>query len=596
MKQYSRTCAGALMAVALCFAAAPAWAAWDRFEIIHWQTRDAAQLETLRRLGVTAVTVIPARGVLDQEIAAPSALGLRWYLENVATDFYAPYHKYTPGKIENWRFLEAQERYRANPEDTAALHREPSLSDPEARARIAARLTDLAARQKAFRPLYYSLGDETGIADLAAFWDFDLSPASVAGFRAWLRTQYGSLDALNAEWGSSWPAWEAIEPETTRLAMRRTDGNFAAWNDFKAWMDTSFAEALRFGTDALHRADPTALAGIEGTQIPGWGGYDYTKLAQAVDVVEIYDDGENLPILRSLNPGVTALITSGAATPEALHGLWREVLRGARGLILWDEDNSIVTPGAEPGARGQAYAPVFAALRGPLGQRLVEAETLYDPVAILYSPVSFRVRWMLDHQPNGDAWMSRSAEIELGDNAFRVALREYAAAVRRFGLTPRFISPGQLAKGPPEARLLILPHTLALSEEEVRAIAAFAARGGTVVSDIAPGAYDEHGRPRPATPVLPVARVTPRALTAPAAPAFAVDSPDNDVDTYMFVSRGKRLLALHRRAPGGAVGPVTVYMHGSRASDVVTGQDHAASELLTLMLDPVTPIVLEIDP
>ena len=107
-----------------------------------------------------------------------------------------------------------------------------------------------------------------------------------------------------------------------------------------------------------------ALSAIEGVQLPGWGGYDYAKLAHAVDVMEIYDSDENLPLIRSINPAVIPLITSFGATPADLHGIWRSVLRGARGLILWDEDNSIVRPDASPGPRAAAYAPIFAALRG----------------------------------------------------------------------------------------------------------------------------------------------------------------------------------------------------------------------------------------
>ena len=49
----------------------------------------------------------------------------------------------------------------------------------------------------------------------------------------------------------------------TRQAMRRSDDNFAAWADFKAWMDVAFARALRMGTDAVHEADPTALAWLD---------------------------------------------------------------------------------------------------------------------------------------------------------------------------------------------------------------------------------------------------------------------------------------------------------------------------------------------
>ena len=481
----------------------PAFAAWDSFEIIEWQPHGPTQLEAMRRLGITAVAVVADRDgtgtPLARQTAAPLAAGLRWYIENIATDLYASYHRYTPGRPVNWRFLAAQERYRANPADDTALFREPSLLDQTWRERIRARLTDTVAQQKSHRPLYYSLGDETGIADLSAYWDFDLSPASVAGFRAWSRDQYGSLAALNAEWGTAYATWDSIQPETTRETMRRTDENFAAWNDFKAWMDTSFAAALRFGTDAIHRADPTALSAIEGVQVPGWGGYDYAKLAHAVDVMEIYDGDENLPLVRSINPHVVPLVTSFGFGRADLHGIWRTLLRGARGLILWDEDDGIVRPDSSLGARGKAYAPVFAALHGEIGRRLLDAEPIYDSVAILYSPVSFRVNWILDHRRDGDGWMHRSAEIETQDNAWRVSLRGYADALARMGLHPRFITEDQLARGLLPEATLILPHSIALSDQEARAIDAFRGRGGTVIADTPPGQFDEHGRRRTAS-------------------------------------------------------------------------------------------------
>jgi len=312
--------------------------AWPDYQIIEWQPRNAAQLVTLKRIGVTAATVIADRDGTGTLLAVQTApllrAGLRWYVENIATDFYAQYHRWTPGKPVNWRFVDLQRRYRTNPDDLAALVRDPSLSDPVWQARIDARLTAIVRQEARFHPLYYSLGDETGIADLSAFWDFDLSPESLAGMRGWLRQQYGTLDALNTEWGTHFAAWNDVRPETTIQAMHRTDGNFAAWADFKAWMDVAFATALRRGTDAVHAADLTALAAIEGAQMPGWGGYDYTLLAHAVDLMEIYDTGENLPILRSLNPHLIALGTSFAAQPQDVYWIWRELLRGTRGLIL----------------------------------------------------------------------------------------------------------------------------------------------------------------------------------------------------------------------------------------------------------------------
>ena len=299
---------------------------------------------------------------------------------------------------------------------------------------------------------------------------------------------------------------------------------------------------------------------------------------------------------------MVALATSAGATPADLHAIWRGALRGVRGLVLWDEDDGIVRPDASLGPRAAAYAPVFKLLRGEIGRRLVAAEPILDPVAVLYSPVSFRVRWMLDHRPEGNAWMKRSAETEGGDNAFRVALRDTVAALARMGLRPRFVTPEQLASGPPPERALILPQTLALSEREIAAVRRFAARGGRMIADVPPGSFDGHGRRRAAAPSIPATIAAPadlaKVLTVP--PAFRVEAPEGDVDTYLFRSQGRRLLALHRRAPGA--GPeavpeeVIVHLNGAGARDLVTGQVYGGAERLSLTLGPVTPAFLEIIP
>jgi hypothetical protein len=71
----------------------------------------------------------------------------------------------------------------------------PSLSDH-------AWLTKIRnSAHRRYSPLFYNLSDEARIADLDAFWDFDFSPTSLAAMRESLMSQYGTLDALNAEWG-----------------------------------------------------------------------------------------------------------------------------------------------------------------------------------------------------------------------------------------------------------------------------------------------------------------------------------------------------------------------------------------------------------
>ena len=98
--------------------------------------------------------------------------GLRWYVENIATDFYSSYHRYTAGKPVNWRFVETKKAYREAPLDPRALFREPSLSDPLWQARIRDRLAETVRLHRADRPLFYdlvALGEERDVDGVAMF-------------------------------------------------------------------------------------------------------------------------------------------------------------------------------------------------------------------------------------------------------------------------------------------------------------------------------------------------------------------------------------------------------------------------------------------
>ena len=456
-----------------------------------WQDQAASRLPGLRALGVTGFKRFPGD---------PPGPATPFYVENIATDFYSAYHRWTPDRPVTARFDDVKALHRANPRDLSAFVRQPSLSDPAALAGVTARLADTVATHRADHPLYYSLGDEPGIADLAAAWDFDLSPDSLDGMRTWLRARYGTLDALNRQWGTNYAGWEQVQPELTTVAMARKDGNWSAWADWKEWMDESFTRAVRAGTDAVHAADPGALAALEGAQVPGWGGYDYGRLAGAVDAMEIYDNAANIDIALSLNPDLVVLTTSGAAGQT--RQLWRDRLRGTRGLILWDENDTVVHDDGTPGPRGVADGPVWRALAGPEAARFAAGQVRPDGVAVLYSQASFRTQWMLDHAAAGDRWTERDAEREGENTSWRASLRGVQSALAHLALRGRWTTPDRLAATlqEPGVSVLLLPHAVALGDNEVKTIEAFRSRGGLVLADVPPGAFDASSRRRAALP------------------------------------------------------------------------------------------------
>src|SRR5207249_1684686 len=110
--------------------------------------------------------------------------------------------------------------------------------------------------------------------------DYCFCPLTLHAFRDHLRQQYGSLDALNAEWETHFPTWDAVEPMTTyeikdrereALAGHRPE-NYAPWADHRAYMDLSFARTIERLRRAVRAVDPVTPVGIEGTQMPSaWG-------------------------------------------------------------------------------------------------------------------------------------------------------------------------------------------------------------------------------------------------------------------------------------------------------------------------------------
>src|SRR5262245_34543986 len=600
---------------------------WSEYRAIRWHPQKTGSCAALKELGIDAGAVIPEDGErpaenIEQRIAPLLECGLTLYVENIATDFYSAYHRWSPDKPVNWRFVEVKKAHQDNPQDLRALMRDPSLSDPEWQKRIRNRLTETVRAYRAHRPLFYNLADEPGIADLSAFWDFDLSPHSLAGMRRWLKGRYRSLAALNQQWGSCFADWNSVRPMTTAEAMKRSDGNYSAWADFKEWMDVEFARALKRGTLAIHNADPGAYSAIAGGQIPGWGGYDYSRLANAVDLMELYDGGGNVEIARSLNPKLVLLNTSWDSGPAEIRAIWRSLLRGGRGVIFWDPERRIVDDDGRTGERGERVAPVLREIKSGLGALLIHSQRQIAPIAVLYSPPSMRLQWILDWQPKGTAWSDREArEVYEDENPARSSMTAFFDFLGRVGLEPRVLTPELIEKGAlrQNTRVLILPRVLALSEREAAQIHRFAANGGTVIADGIPGTFDQHGR-RLAAPLLAgLFRTKARGdkgsastldssfsdggdelmkilAAAGVEPAITITRSDGsralNIETQLWRNGTATILALQRSADEAASdgAPVLLRVRNfARVYDLRAGILRGTVNSLALTIDPVAP-------
>ena len=68
---------------------------WSDYRAIVWHSQKAGSCAALKELGIDAVAVIPedrerpTRNI-ERRIAPLRDCGLRWYVENIATDFIRP--------------------------------------------------------------------------------------------------------------------------------------------------------------------------------------------------------------------------------------------------------------------------------------------------------------------------------------------------------------------------------------------------------------------------------------------------------------------------------------------------------------------------
>ena len=413
------------------------------------------------------------------------------------------------------------------------LVRDFCLDDPQWRGWAREEVRRIAARNGPHQPLAYNLRDELSTTYSANPFDYDFNPIALAGFRRWLRTQYPSLAALNAEWETAFAQWDDVTPFTTdeiknRMASGQalprgkpdwqelealkfdpssapsapTRWNFSPWADFRSYMDRSLADALDDLRQADHRVDPQTPVGIEGTQMPdAFGGYDLWRLSRALDWVEPYDIGNAREIFGSFMPGrpiVTTVFESD--TEHARRRLWHLLLEGDRGCIVWWSEDCLDFHSANDAltAKAKALAPVLREMTSPLAQLFLRAEPVRDPIYIYYSQPSLQVDWLLESTVDGATWPRRFSSFEAAHNHAAQARDGWLKALQDLGYSPQFISAEQIESGQLAAQsnaVLVLSSVYALSDKEVKQLSLSAAKERSFFDDW-PGTFDQHGKLR----------------------------------------------------------------------------------------------------
>lgn len=410
------------------------------------------------------------------------------------------------GDFDALQYLTRKELHRRTGEKRF-LSRNPSLDDPRVLDRIAAIAASAARNKAVYNMDYYFVGDEGSLTSYGDPVDYSWDEHALAGFRAWLRATYGSLDALNAGWGTRFAAWGDVLPATTEEA--RATRRFPPWADHRTYMERSFANAYQVVRNAVVSTDPEGRIALSGTQATTpYNGSDWYRLDRVVDDFLSYSGGNQWDFHRSFaKPGsrIGFWTGYGRSGVGVQHEIWTAAMSGVlHPNLFWSP--SVINPDLTFSKSGRDMGTVFRALRFEgVGKLLMESERVTDGIAIHYSMPSVHAAGILGLHS------SAKGDEESGPG-FPANRDGWTRTLADLGLSYDFLAAPQIEQGGLDlrkTRVLVLPMSLAISKAEAEAIEAFARAGGIVIADVVPGVMDEHcawapsGMLRPLFPVAP---------------------------------------------------------------------------------------------
>ena len=469
----------------------------DDYTVIMYYPYKPHQQASLRKFSIYNGKIQPQTRISPftaPAIAEPwYSQGFGNYIDQTAVPFLSPYHSpaYEPKHL---KLMQAKEEYLKDRTNKKPFIREPSFFDEEAIAEHMSNLTMTVKNQRHLRPLFITT-DETGVADLLTAWDFDFDPRALVAFREWLRAQYGSLDALNNQWETSFPNWQEVMPFTTDEMITRGGTNYAPWADHRHFMNKAFTDAIKLTSQTIHAAAPEAFAGIVGGQAPSaFGGYDYWLLSGVIDMIEPYNLGNSRELWRSFAPEKPAFMTAFGSSDSEVWRHWYQTLHGDRGVIIYDEENRFLDDECNVTDYGKPFVPLYSELTGGIVKQIAQAKPVQAQVAIHYSHPSITAMWMRQNT-SGYNWLNHGSGREYMYNDF-LRLRESFTKVLEDNYIPwEFVAYRQLelsqllTKAP---KVFILPQSIAMSADEIAAVKDYVQAGGIVIADAMPAIMDEH--------------------------------------------------------------------------------------------------------
>ncbi|MFI5886884.1 beta-galactosidase [Streptomyces sp. NPDC051554] len=340
---------------------------------------------------------------------------------------------------------------------------------------------------------------------------FDYGDEAAVAFRRWLRTRYGTLDALNAAWGTAfwsqgYDTWDGILPPRHAHYLN----NPTHVLDFRRFTSDMLLECYTAERDIVRRHTPHIP--VTTNFMPFWVGQDGWRWSEEEDVVsvDLYPDPRDplgaqsaavvQDLTRSQARGPWMLMEQAAGPvnwrgvnhpkPRGLNRLWslQAVARGADAVCYFQWRQS--RQGAEKfhsgmlshaGERGRTFQEVkqLGTELARIGGEVTDTHIIAD-IAILHD-------W--------NAWWAGAQDGRLSTEVdYPEVLRAWHRALWESHLTTDFAHPEHDLSA---YKLVVVPQLYLLTDTAIDNLLAYVRGGGTLVSGFLTGIADEDDRVRP---------------------------------------------------------------------------------------------------
>ncbi len=402
--------------------------------------------------------------------------------------------------------------------DKKYLHREPCFHNKKHYEKVMADMKERFQRLEKFSPVSYDFDDESSLSKWGDAYDFCFAPATLQAFRTELQKRYGTLDKLNAEWGTAFANWQDVEPMTTpeMRQKQRQSRNYAAWAEFRDFMDETYAAWHGEVSREARKCGITVPFDISGTSAGNaYNGLQWYRWAPFIDQASLYHGANQEELMRSFaKPGFRATPWFGydQVGKNVAYQIWHDALLFRRGGASYYSTRSIMRPDYTMDRPAREFREATMDLRSGVGELLNMAAD--DPVDVLihFSQASIFAAEAEERLP--EFFGIRNGWVKLLNDS---------------GLTFKFVAYADIEKGILERyhnRTLVLPDSIAISAAEAQAIRRFVQSGGRVIASGNVAIMNEKCR------LLPAGQLDELFVRHPDR-AFRVENPGN----YVFATR-----------------------------------------------------------